>query len=522
MNITNTSVLNKTQKIEIDLLEKGIAGINLTAVTGEISDVATSENDDNQHYGNIPTQINHEVIDDDEVEEEGEPEKIPYEPVDQSWRNSTIEIWRYSKKYPGYQASTFGRIYTPFNHFVQADPTPDGYIRCFIVQSNGKRKNEGVHRIVAECFCDNPENKPYVDHINGIRHDNRAVNLRWCTPSENNLNRNFESKPRSTCISVIQYDLNRNEVKRWNSIADVAEYYGGNSISSYIDKPLIYQGFYWEREKQVEVLPGELWAVVNYEGNSVPVSSEGRVKRSNGRITYGSKNSGGYMEFFYNGIRILVHRIVMMAKDPRNSYDGLVVDHINRIKDDNRISNLRWCTQQENVQYSFETDDKSRFDKIKTPVSVYDLNGKLLHSFDFMIEASETMKVQNSHIWECCNRIRPSANGYMFRYASENEAKDICQIEYGYHTRAVSQYTLEGSFIRNFPSLSEAERQTGIYHSQIGDCCKGKENQQVDFSGFIMILQQEIIKILVKGKVMPPEKSQSMIFLVILSEHMIL
>lgn len=45
-----------------------------------------------------------------------------------------------------------------------------------------------MHRIVAELFIPNPENKPCVDHINCNKHDNRSVNLRWVTYSENMLN----------------------------------------------------------------------------------------------------------------------------------------------------------------------------------------------------------------------------------------------------------------------------------------------------------------------------------------------
>jgi hypothetical protein len=57
-----------------------------------------------------------------------------------------------------------------------------------VLWKNNKRKTHKVHRLVAKAFIPNPENKPYVDHINRIRHDNRLENLRWATHSENMIN----------------------------------------------------------------------------------------------------------------------------------------------------------------------------------------------------------------------------------------------------------------------------------------------------------------------------------------------
>mgnify|MGYP003388271703 CR=1 FL=1 len=63
------------------------------------------------------------------------------------------------------------------------------YIRTSLTNSDGKRVNWFVHRIIATCFIPNPENKPFVDHINRIRNDNRVENLRWVTANENANNK---------------------------------------------------------------------------------------------------------------------------------------------------------------------------------------------------------------------------------------------------------------------------------------------------------------------------------------------
>lgn len=60
----------------------------------------------------------------------------------------------------------------------------DGYLRVQLY-NHGDCEFVGIHRLVAEAFIPNPDNKPFVNHINGDKSDNRAANLEWCTQQEN-------------------------------------------------------------------------------------------------------------------------------------------------------------------------------------------------------------------------------------------------------------------------------------------------------------------------------------------------
>lgn len=58
------------------------------------------------------------------------------------------------------------------------------------------KKHYTVHRIVAETFIPNPENKPTVDHIDRDRHNNAVANLRWATHKEQQANREVAINPK--------------------------------------------------------------------------------------------------------------------------------------------------------------------------------------------------------------------------------------------------------------------------------------------------------------------------------------
>lgn len=66
---------------------------------------------------------------------------------------------------------------------VQWQKLPNGYL-YYRYYANGKNMSIYLHRLIAEVFVPNPENKPTVDHINHVRDDNRIENLQWATRKE--------------------------------------------------------------------------------------------------------------------------------------------------------------------------------------------------------------------------------------------------------------------------------------------------------------------------------------------------
>lgn len=89
-----------------------------------------------------------------------------------------------------YQISNFGRVKSIKRKWVLEDiilttiVSKSGY--CVVNMMNlGKLKVGKIHRLVAQAFIPNPENKPEVNHKDGNKLNNHVSNLEWCTGKEN-------------------------------------------------------------------------------------------------------------------------------------------------------------------------------------------------------------------------------------------------------------------------------------------------------------------------------------------------
>lgn len=134
------------------------------------------------------------------------------------------ELWRDVKDFHGYQVSNFGRVRSIDRTIVAGGQKrevvglilktikdKDGYDTVSFKMYDGDRGHKKrVHRLVAEAFIDNPNSYPCVDHINGIRDDNRVENLRWCTAK---MNANFELAKKNRSEAIKQSYVNNPDLR---------------------------------------------------------------------------------------------------------------------------------------------------------------------------------------------------------------------------------------------------------------------------------------------------------------------
>ena len=231
-----------------------------------------------------------------------------------------VESWKEIKGFSGkYSVSNTGKIMSHItNKILKPTFSNTGYTHVQLYNDSGS-KVLLIHRIVAEAFIDNPENKPEVNHIDGIKSHNSVDNLEWVTTIENyqhairiglrKASKKPPKKPKQAKTDIIdtnqhlqrrqiaQYTYLGDLVKVWPSVSEAARQLGAcsTSISSCLTgRYKTSSGYLWKYVDEEEI-PDKIQAIEickskNSKHEYVPKTNRGKYLHAHRKIQQLDKN----------------------------------------------------------------------------------------------------------------------------------------------------------------------------------------------------------------------------------------
>lgn len=141
----------------------------------------------------------------------------------------------------------------------------------------------------------------------------------------------------------------KNQLKRGFLITREGIGQKANYTVERVEKQEVDKSVFSTRSTSTEELKGEEWKVL-FMNKSYEVSNFGRLRNKHSKVIQkGNINKNGYVDVSIEGQKYCLHRLVLQTWKPIDNFEEMTVDHVNGIRTDNKIENLRWKSLEENV-----------------------------------------------------------------------------------------------------------------------------------------------------------------------------
>jgi hypothetical protein len=396
-----------------------------------------------------------------------------------------MEVWKDIPNYDNYEISNLANVRNKKTKYLFQSKSPKQRYIQISLSKNNKIKSYALHRLVAEVFVPNPENKLYVNHIDGNKRNNNADNLEWVTQTENMNHASstgLTSNTNSQCEELELLDISgniikifrnqyeasnflnvtqsaiclllskkttgnrkfkkiymkkdENLVKIFNSNKEIAEHFdihcstvceilkgkiSPNKTKDYIFE-IIYDIPIIRKKEQVIEIYNEIWKDIPYSKNHI-ISNMGRLYNKSTKKYVKGSNDGRYMRISFerNKSNYAIHRLVAEVF-VENPENKPYVNHKDSDTYNNNVSNLEWVTQSENMIHSLN----SGFNPFALKIIQYDINGKEIRKWNSLNQIEKELNICHGTISVYCNKKQLVNNEFIFRF--ENQPLNINEL----------------------------------------------------------------------------------------------
>lgn len=302
------------------------------------------------------------------------------------------------------------------------NPKPTPYV-CFRIPTT--TKNILVHRIVIETFSDDKHKSLdpnyVVNHKSGVKYDNHISNLEFLTHAQNIKHAHDNGLAKTYKRAIVQLDKETGSVIReFDSAKDIQDELG--FICSYVTavcrgKRKSAYGYGWRYKFDTEfsewqsTLTGEVWKSISEENPHLQISDSGRIRNvKKKKLLMGTRDPHGYLRSKYGFLHVLVAKAFIPNDDVKTKTQ---VDHIDKNRSNNHVSNLRWVTPQENTEYACG----------KRVIQCDPVTGKVLNEYKSIQKAARAVNCSATSIERYIKNERKTSAGYVFKYADGQPTK---------------------------------------------------------------------------------------------------